>query len=1128
MPLYHLLLLRNGNVGLVKSRRIRMVKHNQRKLNKLTGAILLASGLAIVGCSSDDTESIKETVSTSGSVTTSGTFASINNPAGSISGLVQDTNGNPISDATVYIGDQTATTNAGGLYYFDEVKITQTVPREDGTYAQALTVSIVPPAGYLGATVTVQPQAQVFEVSTGGGADAEEASATNTVFIDGFIAEAGVAVLPALTASVSGVLRNQATEEAIASAVLSLDVVSVNGNDQEQDIDGVDFSYATANFTATTNASGGFSFSGLPADTLLNITATNLEIIGGATTVDTSNENGMNGLAVTAVPFESVDAVSPYTISVAQVGSQLAARGLLDDDFGTVITVKFSETLDASLVDNVNSVVVRDVTDAAYVSHSNPSVSGNTLTITLDSAVPAGNDIDVWLLKDDFRDTSGNMISILDETAAATTLGFDYDGSTATSSQYVKLQLSVYEEANQNATSPTQSQLATDVTGVDDLEAIQTGTNATNTSYVTFLDVDDDTAGIQQLNSADDDDTSGTPDTDTRLTALLGEIAGNIGALGATTVESDNALISFTSTNASYYYLNVTDEAGNDVVNAISETVKAGATFGADPDVNTRRLDPDADGVTISVLVGDSVAPGYVVTVTPYDDFGYAGTANSITLVDNVAPTTILQTSYGVGNEENGSVTSLQFGDGGEQAGVASVTPGTPFYDLTPRLLGLADGTSDGPNDDTNEVETFEMLFAYNAVNPVASNNTTVAEGDQFIDEATNVYDATAWVDYLAGYDFSRTLGVAFSEDVTLTATAPAFTATGAASAPSAFVANNDVVIDDDGTTVNADLVNFDLADVYDFALQENGAVLDFTDAVQDNAGNVAIESGSSPTLTNNAKVIFRDLIPPMIESAVYRGRELVVVFDKAINTTALIDDAIDMTLTDGADVTLDLSDADNWSYDSGTDTLTINLDAFSGNTNLTTNFALGQYNDYTASSLDDNVSGVRYRHGSLDFSDIQNENGVSWSDYNDLGAANEGYWQQPTFAAVNIVRSFNTDVTQPNISGLGTTTLTDVEIAFTHQVDLSGLGVDGDINASDCGLTSAEIDTMITPSVGLTLGVGNSCTATNNDDGSVLLSFDLAFDSAQNSTNTLTFNFGGALSLYDGSVVANPVVTLP
>lgn len=1079
-----------------------MINSNKWKINKLTSAIIMVSGLALVGCG-DDTESVVSSVGGNAGVSTDGTFSAVNNPKGSISGLVQDTNGNPIEGATVYIANQMATTNAGGLYYFEEVKITQTVPREDGTYAQAMTVSIVPPAGYLGATVTVQPQAQVFEYSTGNG---DTATSTNTVFIDGFVAEAGAAVLPALTASVGGYLRNQASEAIIAGAVLSLDVVSVNGNNQEQNIDGVTHSYATSSFSATTDASGHFSFSGLPADTLLEITASNYQVIGGATQVDTQNENGMNGLEVTAVPFISVDAVAPYVKMVAQVGDQTGSLGLLDDDFGTTLTVKFSENLDASLLDSTNSVVVRNVDANAYVTHTS-SLSGDTLTINLSSAIPAGNEVHVWLLKDDLRDSSGNLLT------TGTDVGFDTNSSTSTSSQYVKLALKAYKEANQNATSPSQSQLKTDETGINNLDAIQAGNNAANTAYVTFLDVDDETAGIQQLNSADDDDNSGTPDTDTRLSALLAQVAGNIGAAGATNVDSDNALVTFTSTNASYYYLNVTDAAGNNVVNAITESIKEGATFGADPDGDTRRIDPDAEGITISVLVADSVEPGYVVTITPYDDFGYAGTPNSITLVDNVAPTTILQTSYGVGNEESGRVTSLQFGDGGEQAGLANVTPGTPYYDLTPRLLGQADGTTTGTEGDVNYVRSFEALYKLNAVNPAGSANTTTTIGDQFIPEAGNIYDTTAWAAYLVGFDFSRTLGVAFSEDIALTGNAPAFTAVGSASVPSNFVVNNDVTIDDNGTAVNADLVNFDLADVYNFALSETGAVLDFTGAVQDNAGNIATETAGSPTLTNNAKVIFRDLLPPMVESATYDGRTLTVVFDKDINTDLLTADGVTMSLNGQS---IDLSDADNYTWNAATDTLVAKLGDAYGTFNTATVFNLAQYND---ASLADNVASdaLQYAHSALDFSLVPNVNGATWDDFDSLGVLAEGYFEKPTFATTNLVGVFGETNTN---SALGSSTIT-ITYEFKHGISLDA--VDGADNVMD----SNEIQSIFAWSGGTINAAGNNLSITPLANGGSRLTFLLSLSAPTVVGQTLDADFDGDAvfngdaddrkSLYDG-----------
>ncbi|MEJ2045194.1 MAG: carboxypeptidase-like regulatory domain-containing protein [Reinekea sp.] len=1101
-----------------------------------------ALALAISACDDDAVDSDSDSGSS-----ISGSYTQVSAPVGDVSGVVQDTNGNPISGATVYLGNKSTTTNSGGIYYFENVKVSQTKAREDEdgkVYQQAVSVSIVPPAGYLGATVTVWPQAQIFEYSTGVAGGSDSVTAPNTVFINGFVAEAGTAVLPALTASASGTLRNQGTEEAMAAVDLSLDVVSVNGNAQEQDIDGVTFSYATANFAVTTDANGDFTFTGLPADTVLNITSANHEIVGGATQVDTSDENGMNGLAVAAVPFEYIDDVAPYVVKVAQVVDQSATRGMLDDNASTVLTIQFSETLDSSLLDaqgtSFNSIVIRDVDANSYIAIDNtvPVISGSTLTVTLNSAIPAGHDVDVWLLKDDIQDTSGNAV------AAGGSVDYDSNETSATNAQYVKLALRSFEDSNKNATQPHPTQLNEDTGGVDDLAAIQSGNNAASVAFVTFRDVDDDTAGIQQLNSADDDDGALGSDADERLSALLGAIAGTIGATGSTTVDSDHALIDFTATNASYYYITAVDELGDEVdLTALTrKEVKAGGDFNnADPSKPAKalRIDADAEGTAVTLLLGNSVAPDYVVTVTPYDDFGYAGTPDSVTLADQVAPTTILQTSYGFGGEDDGSVTSLQFGDGGEQSSVASVAPGTPYFDLTPRLLGLADGTNDGSSDDVNDIRTFEQLYKLNAKNPSPSNNATVLESEQFIDESNNIYDATAWSAFTGGsFDFARTLGVAFSEDIALTSTPPTFTAVGSASAPAGFVANNDVVIDDNGDTVNTDLVNFDLANVYDFALQENGAILDFTGAVQDIVTapaipNVAGESGSNPTSTNNAKVVFRDMIPPMVESAVYDGRSLTVVFDKAINTTLLTDDAVHMDLN-GVDI--DLSDASNYSWTSATNTLVANLGDAYGTFQTGVVFNLKQYNDVTP-TLGADVSGdsVKYAHAKLDFSDIPNENGATWDDYNAVGAGNEGYFEQPQFAVTNVIETFAEVVTS---SASGSTTIS-IIYTLDHEIDLTNVDTNGDGT-----LASSEIQSIFswaqgtspTP-VGTINATGNSLTITEQADGKVQYSFLLSLSSVTAGLQTIDADFDGdgmfngdgndRVSLYDGSTNASTQRTL-
>ncbi|MCJ8312295.1 MAG: hypothetical protein HRU38_08805, partial [Saccharospirillaceae bacterium] len=1052
-----------------------MTNNNQFNLGKLSAAILLASGLALSSCSNSDDSAESTDTSTETTVdttaapiistnTTDGTFSTINNPVGSVSGLVQDTNGNPIADATIYIGNQTTTTNAGGLYYFEDVKVANSAQYEDGPYSQnELTVSIVPPAGYLGATVTVNPQAQITGGNAGIFDEVIGSSDSNTVFIDGFVAEAGAAVLPALTAEASGTLRNSTSYEALADVVLTLDLLDVgyDNNAQEQSIGDVGVTYATSSFTATTDAAGNFTFIGLPADAQFTINASNFDI---TTEINTSNEHGANGVEVLATPFESTDTVKPYITNVVEVSYLGATRGLLDDDFSTVLTIEFSETIDATLVDQSNSVVIRDVDSNSYVVNT-AAVVGNTLTITLDTAIPVGNMVDVWLLTDDFRDTAGNVITVSED------IVFDSSDSTSTKSQHVKLQLQTFEEANQNATSPTQIQLTADTTGMNQLEVIQDGFNASNLAYITFLDVADNIDGIQQLNS---------PEASARLSNLLEEIADTINASGVTDVDTNYALVSFATTNASYYTLSISDEDSDySIIEGASQEEGA--------------IVADDGAVTITVLL-DDVMSGDTVTVTPFDDFGYAGTENIITLVDNVAPTTILQNSYGMGKEETGSVTSTQYGNGGEQADIASVNPGIPYLDLTPRLLTNVDGTSNGPTDDWNDVRSFNALYANNAVNSASSNN-TAPMGEQFINETTKAYDATAFAAYVTNTDFSRTIAVAFSEDVAkVEGTDPVFTAVGTAQAPTNFVVNNNVTTTDDSDyNYNADLINFDIANIYNFALQESGSVLDFTGAIQDLANNIASETVvGNITLTDNAKVVFRDMIPALVTSAVYDGRTFTVKFDKAIDTEALLDVSIYLSSTQ---ITFD--DTNLFTWDATTNTLVANLDDYSIITSSV--FNLAKFDDVTP-DLDVSVASdsIQYAHAYLDFTEIANINGATWDDYYTFG---EGHFDIPTFAATNVIKDFSETVTN---SALGGSTIT-VTYEFSHEISLI-----------DNVLNSNEIAAMFTWSGGTVLPDGNTLVITELVNGGSRLAFTLELSTSSTALDTLDASFS-RVSKYDG-----------
>ncbi len=141
---------------------------------KLAQAIALTSivGFGLAACSDGDRSTSTDagdpsTTNVEGSTSTATTgpgFDRVSDPTGSVTGLVQDTNGNPIEGASVYLAGQMASTDAGGVYFFQSVPAVLTTGMDDGlggAPAGVLLVSIVPPSSYLGATVTVTPFAQI-------------------------------------------------------------------------------------------------------------------------------------------------------------------------------------------------------------------------------------------------------------------------------------------------------------------------------------------------------------------------------------------------------------------------------------------------------------------------------------------------------------------------------------------------------------------------------------------------------------------------------------------------------------------------------------------------------------------------------------------------------------------------------------------------------------------------------------------------------------------------------------------------------------------------------------------------------------------------------------------------------
>lgn len=1054
-------------------------------IKKSLVAAVAAGTLVLVGCGEEDSNSSNSSTSNESSQ-----YVSVNNPRGSITGLVTDTNGMPIEGATVYLGNQSVVTNAGGQYYFSDVAVSQTVRNDNDSYAQALALTIVPPAQYLKASVTVTPQAQLFN---GSEANADSSDVTNpvTTFIDGFNASAGTAVLPEKMATVKGVLRSADSGEALAQVNLALDMISTaTGVDQEQDQDGVVTSYGIESVTTTTTASGTFEFSNVPADAILKLSAEGYTVAAQADTSDEYTPFELGNVEATEV--QSADEISPWVKAVAEVVDQTAGRGMLNDDVIREFTIEFSETM--ADIDDVsgNSLLIRDVDGGSYLPHS-ASLNGKVLTVTLESDLVAGNEIDVLLLRDDFRDTAmpSNSVGTTVANGGNSPVGFDESMTTSVGSSYVRIKLKAYIEANQSAVAVdlTDAQQAEDVTGFGSLLELQ----ATNSA---FLDVDDDRDGIQQLNTAEDNNTSGNADAAERMQDLAGAVAGTVGYIDDTTVEANAAGIEFASTVADYYEMDVIGSNGLSKFSGLVNKRLVGATF--DGGVANRFVSDVNEGEAVYLVV-QGVEPGDVVTITPFDQFGYEGQAASLTLEDNVAPTTVLQKAYGVNaDNNNGSVTSLQYGNGGEQSSTPDVEPGIPFLNITPRMLSVVDGTSDGTEElGVEGLLTLKPLFDLNLVNDIAD---SAERGEYFIDEldfdAANIpgstpgiYDAVAYTAWIGDTTArTRSIGVAMSEDVELTGTDPVVDTLNAGL--SNFVANNNVNIEDDGESTTADLVQFDIDDVVTFGNTDHGSIIDFQASIQDATGN----AGSS-----NAKVVVGDALPPMVESASYVGNELVINFNEAV--------AIDTTtqiVLGGQTITMDLDTVNAFNAQADQTTLRVLPSAWGEDLNRTATFTLAQYDesDATEGSFPSDL----YRHARLDFSDVEDVLGNSWNDFSIGNAAddNEFFFHQPDFAAIDETGLFR-------VTGVdnGTTLNSDsisVQFTGTHPIDLSGW--DGN---NDGTIAQNEFETMFTFT---DANGGGTDINTADDTHSLVIS---------NGGRTLTFTFvlgGGNVEAGDNLIV--------
>jgi hypothetical protein len=281
-----------------------------------------------------------------------------------------------------------------------------------------LSVTIAAPTGYLGATVTVKPGAQIDSAE---GAAAGTTTSGSETFIDGYLAQAGTAVLPELNAGVSGVLRDAATGAVIANAKINLDITNGGsaaavGQEATQNA-AVSTSYAVSTYSATTDANGKYSFVNIPSDSTFTAYVPGYALAAGPlfTGFNTNTEDMITQADSTVNPIVSVDTVSPFVVGVTNVilgdtDTFGAAKGaMLDDDTRNTFTINFSEVMDLTKVDD-NSVIVKSGATRATMIDQPVTVTkaADNLSITVSTAADLTDAtlIDINLLVADFEDTA--------------------------------------------------------------------------------------------------------------------------------------------------------------------------------------------------------------------------------------------------------------------------------------------------------------------------------------------------------------------------------------------------------------------------------------------------------------------------------------------------------------------------------------------------------------------------------------------------------------------------------------------------------------------------------------------------------------------------------------------------
>jgi len=345
------------------------------KKMRYIAASALAATLLFTGCNEEDNRVTNAYADGSGPLT------EIKIPTVTFSGVLKDKNGQPIVSHTVFIDDINATTDSNGIFMLTGVKVKAGVDLGnadtagmntvlEGSNSGTTTVTIVIPdvtsgsnTTHLGLTATISVDDYLAGVYN------SEKQNFYTI-LDGKVISTGVIQLAQLDAKVSGRLEMKGSEAPVGGEMYMTISPNDAGNGNVVTNADNNLTILTNNqtvFTATADANGNFTATGLPRSTTMKLQVSGYDVNASAFT--TQENNGTLRVEIALNPISIGDNGAPqfsYLVGAYGDGNYTTGSTTQVGTFirpSNALTLAFSEELNTSNVTTDSIRYVKTYTD---------------------------------------------------------------------------------------------------------------------------------------------------------------------------------------------------------------------------------------------------------------------------------------------------------------------------------------------------------------------------------------------------------------------------------------------------------------------------------------------------------------------------------------------------------------------------------------------------------------------------------------------------------------------------------------------------------------------------------------------------------------------------------------------